>query len=499
MARDTPTDQLTVPTSAPDAAPTGNQPRLLSSTPELDGLRGMAILIVVFFHSSLLMQSLRKFDKSGGLGVDLFFVLSGFLITALLLREQAMTGRVRLLEFYRRRALRLLPALTVFLGAQAIYSAVTNVSLSAERDSVLSVLFYFSNTWLHTTPTTNGLGGLWSLAVEEQFYMVWPFVFLALVPLRRRLSTVVIVMTGLILAVCVHRAVLYHDGRAVLYLYTRTSTRADALLVGAFVAQLWVRGKLPKRGLTLVAWPALAWYLYIVIHGVSDSFLYRGGYTLVALAIALVLCAVLETSWIVNAFLRIRPLRTLGRVSYALYIWHLLIIGYVLRIGIHWRPGARLLVAVVLTAAVVAASWVFVEQPFLRWKARLEAHNRPVRNGSRRAVPVAAAGIVCLALILGVVVLWAPGSEADFRAAKPKPPPTFPVTTQLVTVPQLEGKNAYEAVPALAKAHLNFAIVSIADDANAGDVISQSPAAGTAVRGGTVVQLVISKGKPAKR
>jgi peptidoglycan/LPS O-acetylase OafA/YrhL len=486
-------------------------PRLLTSVPALDGMRGAAVLIVVYFHAAFLVPSLRRYAESGGLGVDAFFVLSGFLITALLLREQATRGSVHLGAFYQRRALRLLPALVVLLAVHALYAQVANLSMAAERESVTSVLFYYSNTGLHRLPTTEGLGALWSLAVEEQFYVLWPVIFLVLLSLRRPSSTVLSITIALIVAVCVYRTMLFHQGTPVLYLYTRTTTRADALLIGALLAQLWVRGMVPKRGLTLLAWPALAFYLFTVVHGVGPTFLYNGGYTLIALAVALVILAVLETSWSVNHVLRFGPLRAVGRVSYGLYIWHLFIITAVARYGKDWAPWTRLSVAISLSALACTASFVFVEQPFLRWKVRLDSRDRlPVRHTAenreptvvmtaetrpkrapKRFVPATGFVIVCLALVVGGASLWT--SRHEPYVSPSTTPTTFALTREVVTVPKVQGSNAYDALADLTRAHLNFELSSQASSAPAGDVISQRPAAGARVRHGTVVHLVLSK------
>jgi peptidoglycan/LPS O-acetylase OafA/YrhL len=466
--------------------------------PALDGVRGAAVVIVVFFHSSLLMASLRRFDRSGGLGVDAFFVLSGFLITALLLREQAISGRVRLRAFYRRRVLRLLPALVLLLAGQAIFAASAHLPKASEHASIPAVLFYYTNTWLLHEPIAQGFGALWSLAVEEQFYMVWPAVFILFFGLRRKLSIVTVVMTALIVVVLVHRLVLYQDGKPILYLYTRTSTRADALLVGALLAQLWVRGKIPKRGLTLVAWPALAFYLYAVVHGVSDHFLYMGGYTLIAISVALVLVAVLETQWRVNDVLRLWPLRAVGRVSYGLYIWHLLVFAEVLRIGSDWTPGTRLAVGLALSGAVTFASWTLVERPFLGYKARLERREaRAMPSSERRSIPrTAPAGavlVVAIAVVAGGSALWA--LSPPTRSTKARTPPTFAPTTAVVTVPDLVGKNAYAAIGELTQLHLNFALASRPSAVKGGDVVAQDPTAGSTVHGGTLVRLFVSTGR----
>lgn len=112
-------------------------------------------------------------------------------------------------------------------------------------------------------------------------------------------------------------------------------TRADSLLVGALLGQLWVRRKVPTRGLTFAAWPALAFYAFLVANRTSDEFLYRGGWTLVAIAVAIMILAILESNWIVNRVLAFGPLRLVGRVSYGLYIWHLAIFEAIVKYGSH--------------------------------------------------------------------------------------------------------------------------------------------------------------------
>jgi peptidoglycan/LPS O-acetylase OafA/YrhL len=314
--------------------------------------------------------------KGGGFGVDAFFVLSGFLITAILLRDQTHGGRVRFGAFYRRRALRLLPALLVFLVVYVFYEWATNMPLAHEPSSAISIMFYYSNTWLEHGPISNGVGQMWSLAVEEQFYLLWPLFVALFFGLRRRFAPTVLLMVALIAAVTIRRAYLWDHGTPWIFLYTRLFTRADALLIGCLIAQLWVRGKLPKRGVQIAGWIALAYIAYIVRRGVSDSFLYRGGFTLIAVAFGVILIAVLQTDWAVNRVLRLPPLRAVGRVSYGLYIWHLAVFTAVLRYGRFWNPWVQAIVALGVTAAATLVSWTLVERPILRWKERLELADR---------------------------------------------------------------------------------------------------------------------------
>ena len=390
------TDQMVPRPSADELSPAG--PRLLGKIDALDGFRGIAVLLVVALHlpeavTWYLFYApagwMRPFriPRGGGFGVDAFFVLSGFLITAILLSDQARNGRVRFGAFYRRRALRLLPALVTFAAIYLVYEWSTSLPGAHEPSSILSVVFYYSNTWLHRVPTSPGLGHLWSLAVEEQFYLVWPLCLSLFLGLRRRVTPTVVVLVAAIALIALRRAYLWDHGTSWLPLYTKLATRGDALLVGCLIAQLWVRRKLPRRGVQLAGWVALGYFIYVVRVGLSDSFLYRGGYTLVAFAIGLILLAILESNWLVNRFLTLRPLRAIGRVSYGIYIWHFPIFVAVGRYGVTWRPLVQAAVALSLVALATCGSWFLVERPFLRWKDRLEKQNRPRRERADKSKP----------------------------------------------------------------------------------------------------------------
>ena len=244
--------------------------RRLGIVPAFDGVRGVAVLLTVAYHFRHLLDPwtthyvrrakvthlvgggiqfsehpvgagaaaapdplLRAAIPSGGfLGVDVFFVLSGFLITALLLREQATRGRISFPGFYRRRALRLLPALFLFVAAQIVYAVITHVNFAAERDAVVALLFYFWNWRLFFTypAVPRGIAHLWSLSVEEQFYLVWPLAVALFFGVRRRASSVITAMIACIAAVVLWRFVLTDGGRLIL-LYFRTDVRADELVV----------------------------------------------------------------------------------------------------------------------------------------------------------------------------------------------------------------------------------------------------------------------------
>ncbi len=318
---------------------------------------------------------ITDYVEGGFLGVDLFFVLSGFLITALLLKEQSNHGAIRLASFYGRRALRLLPALYVLLVVHLIYAKVVGLPRDNELMTIRWALVYATN-WqavFHFFTVAEGLGHLWSLAIEEQFYLVWPLVLILFLSLRRSASAVTAVLVTGIALVALRRYVMLSAGTSTLLLFLRTDTRVDSLLVGCLLASLWVRRRTPTRGLAPAAWVASAVIAICVAFSSSDSrFLYEGGFTAFAIAAATLILATVDSDWWGNRLLAVAPLRLLGRVSYGLYLWHLPIFFAVAREGQGWSSLTRIVVAVTLTALFTALSWQLVERPALRVKRRLE-------------------------------------------------------------------------------------------------------------------------------
>src|SRR4051794_29322292 len=240
--------------------------RRLTPLPALVGFRGIAVLAVILFHTPLLLYprgvGLPSVDRAlagGFLGVDLFFVLSGFLITALLLSEENEHGGIGLGSFYVRRGLRLLPALYVVLAAFFVYAHVVERPPAGANSTIGYALVYLSNWWQIWHPVTGGEGltHLWSLAVEEQFYLLWPLVLIVVLRLRKYPWIITTVLAASAAVVALHRAVLWNDtqrlpvlARFSGYVHSGvgTDTRVDTILIGALLAWLWVRGKTPKRG-----------------------------------------------------------------------------------------------------------------------------------------------------------------------------------------------------------------------------------------------------------
>jgi peptidoglycan/LPS O-acetylase OafA/YrhL len=390
--------------------------RRLGIVPAFDGVRGVAVLLVIGYHFRHLLDpwtvhyvrvrslihlpggaveqhtrfvlALRIHPKpffgslvprGGSLGVDMFFVLSGFLITALLLREHSTVGNISLRGFYRRRALRLLPALFFFLAAQLTYALITNVDWKLERAALVAFIFYFWNWRLFFTypEVPKGLAHLWSLSVEEQFYMVWPLVVVAFVVRRRRAAAVIGVMAACVVAIALWRVALAERERLLL-LYFRTDVRADALLVGALAAYLWTRGWIPpRRVLVPAAWLALVFVTGCVFRlDSADRFLFNGGFTLIAISVAIIILAIVEAGWLAGV-LTWRPLRALGRVSYGLYLWHFFVFMMVSQQMSQFSSLTRIVTAFVITVTATLFSWFVIERPFLRRKNRSPAVPAP--------------------------------------------------------------------------------------------------------------------------
>jgi peptidoglycan/LPS O-acetylase OafA/YrhL len=336
----------------------------------------------------------------GTVSLDMFFVLSGFLITMLLLREQARYGKVGRLAFYRRRIMRLLPALAVVIVVTSIVAYTSHWWTKRDVPSILSVSFYYSNYYEAVSPNAYcanlapGFSHLWSLSFEEQFYLVWPWVTIAVLSIRTRLRTVVIVLLSLIALVAIHRAISYHGLDSWCALFHRTDTRADSILWGALLAHIWVRGREPKRGVRIAAWIAAGFLLVCLpFADLTGPFLYRGGLVAIDFACAVIILAILEGRWIGRHLFELKPFVGLGLVSYAFYLWHMPVFYEVRHVGRHWNDVERVTVALLATLALTIASWYLLERPMMRWKDRIEAR-RPKSDAAPppTTTPVVAAG-----------------------------------------------------------------------------------------------------------
>ena len=344
----------------------------LGHRPALDGVRALAVAFVVLGHvDDILLPGGRDPLPGGFLGVDVFFVLSGFLITRLLLDERARTGRLALGRFYLRRSARLLPAVAVLVAAHALWVWIADVGVTGaeEADSVLVVGLYVSN-WAHLLhrDLAFGLQHLWSLSVEEQFYVVWPFLVWAT---RRRPGVLwVVIGTGIAVAIAV-RGQLWDDGVHWLLIYIRTDARMDALLVGCALGFAHQRGWLDRANVGVRRGGGAAGLMVVLAAALAlqpdRELLYGPGFTVVAVASAALIAGVLEPGWWLHRLLSLRPLRALGRVSYGVYLWHFPVFLGVVHAWPEASAPATVAVAIAGTAVAVTTSWTLVERPVLRW------------------------------------------------------------------------------------------------------------------------------------
>lgn len=337
----------------------------------LDGLRCFAVLAVVFHHARFkLPASTLLFTNGGFLGVDIFFVISGFLITALLLVEDQRTDKISLRGFYWRRVVRLLPALIPVLATYLFYLAIVGDLGRTEFFSVAAGLGFVVNWWwLYLGNPGEGIVHLWSLAVEEQFYFVWPAVVMLVI--RGRRFAVAAIFTGsVVIASMIWRVMLTSQAENLSLLYFRTDIRIDQLLIGALLAIFWFHNKVPQRT-SVFGWLGVVVLAAIMFApNLSSGFLFNGGFSIVALATAAVILACLGGDWWPEKILNLAPLRAIGKVSYGLYLWHLLIFWIMGQEATHLPAIVQALITITAVTFVVWFSWTKLEAPALKHKHR---------------------------------------------------------------------------------------------------------------------------------
>jgi peptidoglycan/LPS O-acetylase OafA/YrhL len=424
--------EQTASVRGPAARTNGRAARTRQRAPGLDGVRALAVLVVLAFHAGV------GGLPGGFLGVDVFFVLSGYLITDLLVAQRARRGRMDLRGFWTRRARRLLPALAVVLvTVTAAVAVVEPGQLGALRPALAAAVTYSSNWYeaLHHLSYFAAFGPppplqhLWSLAIEEQFYLAWPLilglVLLVLETRRARASVAWLGAAGSALLM----AVLYTPGADPSRVYYGTDTHATALLVGSALALTWPLSKIVAapgehaRRFDLIGMAGLAVLAWAVGHFTgADPAVYPAGLAIAALAAGgLILAA--ATPGTISALLSLPPLRWLGVRSYGIYLWHWPVIAIAAAIAGR-RTGSAWLWIIEAAAAIglAAASWRWIETPILRdgfgatfrtCRRALTESVHAARRSPMRALPVlatvAAATVACTA---GYGVLHAPSNRS---------------------------------------------------------------------------------------
>ena len=439
--------------AAKEQAPTRPKSRYI---PALDGLRTLAVVAVVLYHLNL------TWAQGGLLGVTIFFVLSGYLITRLLLNEIAKTGRIDLKSFWIRRIRRLFPAVvTVVVVTCALCTVFNHVMLTKMRPDILPSLLFFNNWWqiMQDVSYFNALGDpsplthFWSLAIEEQFYLIWPPLLLAMVSMHVSKPNTRRVVLGLAAVSAVAMMVLYNPATDPSRVYYGTDTRVFSLLLGAWMAFIPDRDLAPARlvrhlGLDRLAgaakhgksksdtaeaattkpselarfWSSPASIDLMGVVGLVGlaamvaltngytAFQYRGGTLLCSILTLMVIAACVQPQGMVARALAAEPLVWIGKRSYSIYLWHyplLLLMNPVA--NINDTPWWHYILQVLLVVAAAECSYRFIETPF-----RKGAFGRTVselRDGTttpagwmRAHVPTCAVCAVVLVVALGGLV-----------------------------------------------------------------------------------------------
>ena len=461
-------------TAAPNAAPTGSTrgglALRLPYLPGLDGLRAIAVIAVILYHAGI------GWLPGGFLGVEVFFVISGYLITALLVSEWQRNLALDFRNFWIRRARRLLPALYLLLLVFLAFAVIRLPDQVARLRGDAIASFFYGLNWFYIFRQQSyfeAIGRpslfqhLWSLAIEEQFYLFWP-PLLALglrVLSRRRLLAALLIAAA---ASSLWMAFLYHPGVDPSRVYYGTDTRASGLLLGSALAVGWAPWQPSKWATrTPIAWldsagiGALLVLLVLFLRvDQSQAFLYRGGFALLGLATAVLIAGTIAPgARILPLLLDNRPLRWIGERSYSLYLWHWPIFTVTrpqLDLPLDGIP--LLILRLGLTLLCATLSYRCVERPIRQgalrrlWARLLALWHAPGRQSLRRiqAWSVGTGATLGVLLALGIVVVGAqaPPPDSDFGTGTIERGPSVGATPEALTLPSPAPDVPVAAPPA---------------------------------------------------
>ena len=360
------------------------QPAPFSYRKELDGIRGLAVLLVVAWHAYIVGVRPRI---AGYMGVDAFFVLSGYLITRLLVSEKRIRGDVSLRSFYIRRALRILPALAVALAVSGVVAIGTAALWKGFRASVIAVVIYLGN-W--RVQRLGILTHTWTLAIEEQFYLLWPplLVMMLRKRVRRRQIAQMLVAVAVLAAVvqlawfpvpqgATFWAGEFFGGTSTVGAALETYLRAFGLVIGCIVALAPTWFDWAKRAGAAIASIAVIGAI-IVGHSEGSVVLYRSAGLVFDLAVAVLIAHVVNAeSGVTSRILRLRPLPDIGKVSYGIYLFHVPMYFLAREQLASSSTPVKIAATLVGTAVVTAASYLIVERPALALKKRYDRREPP--------------------------------------------------------------------------------------------------------------------------
>ncbi|HEX5609698.1 MAG TPA: acyltransferase family protein [Solirubrobacterales bacterium] len=393
--------------------------------PGIDALRALAVLAVFLYHARV------SWVPGGFLGVDLFFVISGYLITSLLLRELRRDGHIKLGRFWLRRARRLLPAVGVLVAVTMVLAAIFEPDrIDALRGDAVASLAYFANwhfvfsdqSYFDQFQRPSLFTHLWSLSVEEQFYLFWPLVFAAGMKLFGRTRLLLGVVAGALGSVAL-AWILFDPGSDASRVYYGTDTHAVGLLAGVALALVWSPVELrrhrsgPLVGPILDAVGVLALgYVVLAFLGVHDYdlSLYHGGYLWLALACTALLAALAHPAARLGALLGTPPALWLGLRSYSFYLWHWPVLALTRPgLDVDLPRGVLIPLQLALVLALADLSYRYVELPF-RGRAKLP---RVPESWMRRARPALAVATLAVVVLIGWSGLFAADDQGPPSAA----------------------------------------------------------------------------------
>ena len=392
--------------------------------PSIDSLRALAVLAVIIYHVDV------NYLPGGFLGVDLFFVLSGYLISSLIIKEYRKTGSLNLYNFYIRRARRLLPAVYFMITVGLVVMVLFNEVLL--RKSHLDAIFgyiYSSNWWyiFHKLDYFDSFGAqspfkhLWSLAIEEQFYMIFPLLFLLINRKKKSKDgtyklnkNFLYVVLGLILVSLIAHILLF-DINNISRIYFGTDTRAFSLLVGVVGAILYPMEKLhaketPQQNImySVVSLVSIATLITVMIYTSEyNTWLYRGGFLLVAIIGLIVIISSGKQHTLMSRLLSFKPVVFIGKISYSLYLWHFPILVLTTPVSEIGNPNIIFVILrIILTFALATASYVFVETPIrkLGFKNYINVIFKKLKKRPRKSRKVYAGivGLVSVLFLMGI-------------------------------------------------------------------------------------------------
>ncbi|EHV5308498.1 acetyltransferase [Staphylococcus pseudintermedius] len=354
--------------------------------PGLDGVRAVAVIAIIIYHLN------PQWLSGGFLGVDTFFVISGYLITSLLLTEYHNTGKIELMSFWLRRVKRLIPAvLFLVMGVIVLSLIFMPMEIQKVRADSIAAIFYVSNWWYIMQNVdyfeqfaVQPLKHLWSLAIEEQFYLVFPIVLLSLLSFIRRLKSIRIIFLILLVISMIAMMVLYIPNENVARVYFGTDTRIQTLLMGVLLALVWppfqLKAKVNTQMRMMIDTAGVVGLaiLFICFKFVSEtnSILYYGGFFLISTVTLLVIASSVHPSGYFAKFLGNKVFTFIGSRSYSLYLWHYPIIVLIHHQFVQGQiPPLVYVVEILLMVLMAEFSYKFIEQPFRKEGFNIFAFN----------------------------------------------------------------------------------------------------------------------------